>query len=110
RSREIILDLRQPLSSARPAPLPGPVDLDTVARSPDAVISGVTLDEQSRSHVIYLHMPVRSDEQLAYVVTIALQPRAFQNILLPNAKGISVAAVVDREGRFIARSLNYEEW
>ncbi|MDO8911281.1 MAG: response regulator [Phenylobacterium sp.] len=101
-----LFDLRRP-ASAQPRAA-GP-DVAALGRKPFTamVVEGVVRD--AGAHGIALHMPILRDGQLRYILTVELDPRAFHNIAAPRYPAETVvAAVVDRSGRFISRSLRYE--
>ena len=56
-----------------------------------------------------LFAPVVRDGRIPYMVIVDLDARAFQNLLLAATPNGTVTALVDRNGRFIARSLHFEE-
>ncbi|WP_119421207.1 response regulator [Desertibaculum subflavum] len=58
---------------------------------------------------ISLHVPVLRGGAITHVLTLALAPQFYQAAMLQRLPPRSVAAVVDRRGLFIARSLRYEE-
>lgn len=109
RTQEVIIDMRRQFSAPRPATLPGGLDSRSLAGASETLISGPIKDDDSGEYFIYLHMPVRREQQVAYVFTIALRPQVFQDILLSQIAEGTVAAVVDRNGNFVARSLDYQE-
>jgi len=55
---------------------------------------------------LVLHSPVFENAALAFVLTLELDPSDFQAILMSAQPEGGVSAVVDRNGRFIARSLD----
>ena len=59
--------------------------------------------------VIFVHVPVERGGVPRQVMTVALAPQFFQTALLQRLPPAVVAAVVDRQGRFIARNLRFEE-
>ena len=68
-------------------------------------IAGV---ERAGDPVVWIYEPIRRDASVRYVLAAAVRTRVFQDILLANASRSTTAAVVDRSGNFIARSLHYE--
>ncbi len=57
---------------------------------------------------VAVHVPVFEGESPRYVLTVDLDPRIFQTILMAHSPRGGTSAVVDRNGLFIARSLAYE--
>ena len=102
-----LFDLRRPASD--PPRAAGP-DVAALGRRPfrAPVVDGVVRDAGGSS-AIALHMPILRDGRLRYILTVELDPRAFHKIAAPRYPAETVvAAVVDRSGRFISRSLHYE--
>lgn len=56
---------------------------------------------------VYLNKPIGADGR--YMLTVALDPQAFQNILASHAPEHAISALVDREGAFVARSAEFAE-
>jgi signal transduction histidine kinase len=56
---------------------------------------------------VTVHVPVLEKGVLAYVLSAEIGTEDFQAILKSHAPAAGVSAIVDREGRFIARSLDY---
>jgi signal transduction histidine kinase len=56
---------------------------------------------------VYLNKPISADGR--YMLTVALDPEAFQTILASHAPEDAISALVDREGAFVARSVEFEE-
>ncbi len=104
---EPIMDLRRPLEQgAQGAHV---IDANSSFHNDDAVIDGIEREEEGAAPLVYLHQPVIHDGQLLYVITVPIDPTAFQQILREHAPTDPVAAIVDRTARFIARTVNYEQ-
>jgi signal transduction histidine kinase/DNA-binding response OmpR family regulator len=58
---------------------------------------------------VFLHVPIEGGGAIREVLTVALLPQFFQTAMLQRLPPDVVAAVVDREGKFIARNVRYEE-
>jgi signal transduction histidine kinase/CheY-like chemotaxis protein len=71
----------------------------------DITLSGI----DGRCLCMHLFAPVVRGSRVAYLFAIDLDSHAFQRLLIAAAPEGSVTAVVDRDGRFIARTLNYEQ-
>lgn len=102
---EEILDLRRPLGNPRRVALIGGGDLEKLSQAEGAVIGGMN---PTRDHLVFVYFPVARDGQLRYVIAAGIKPQVFQDILLANAPGESTSALVDRDGVFVARTVNYE--
>ncbi|MDX2233252.1 MAG: response regulator [Hyphomonadaceae bacterium] len=73
--------------------------------SPSAItVSGVGVDERGVASIA-IHAPAPADGPPRYTLTILKSPASFQALLEAWSPKVAVAALVDREGRFIARSL-----
>ncbi len=94
-SGEELFSLRRPYSSER-RPLNRAID-------PEAPIQGV-VREGAGCPCIYLNRPIGADAR--YLVTVAVGPVVFQSLLIEHAPGSSVAAIVDRNGNFVARTID----
>ncbi|MDP2011357.1 MAG: ATP-binding protein, partial [Phenylobacterium sp.] len=101
-----LFDLRRP-SSAPPRPAGADVTaLGVTLAAP--LIGGVELDSAG-AYAVPLHLPIRRDGRLRYILTVEIDPYTIQRIAVARYPPETVvAAVVDRSGRFISRSLNYE--
>ena len=75
--------------------------------SPDGapVTDGIT--EISGQMAVLVHVPVPNDAR-NLVVTTAIRPQRFLEILMRRAPEEGVSAIVDRDANFIARSLDHE--
>jgi signal transduction histidine kinase/CheY-like chemotaxis protein len=56
----------------------------------------------------WVYAPVSGEGELRYVLGAGIEPRAFQELLTAVAVAGTTAAVVDRQGQFVARTLNFE--
>lgn len=102
---EEIFDLRRPYSTERSRSSSPPEELEAVRRSREAVVGGVVRESEP---LIYLHTPVLRDGQVKYVLSAGIRPDVFQQILMSQVSEGTIAAVVDRDGNFIARSKDYK--
>ena len=99
-----LFDLRRPLSSA-------PVAMSrsqatAAARLTRPMISGVEPDGAG-GFAVMLRAPVIRDGAVRYVVSVALDPSVFHAVVAARAPAGSIAAVVDRSGAFIGRSVQH---
>jgi signal transduction histidine kinase/CheY-like chemotaxis protein len=67
-------------------------------------------DIERREHpVVWLYVPVRRNEQVTHVVAASLKAKVFQDLLMAYADPDSTAAIVDSDGDFVARTLDYAD-
>jgi signal transduction histidine kinase/CheY-like chemotaxis protein len=102
---EEILDLRRPLTAPRPGPLVAGGDLSVLRHSTKMVVGEVQREPEP---LVFVFMPVMRDQQLAYVLAAGIRPQVYQDILLAQAPPGATSAVVDTHGRFIARTLDFQ--
>lgn len=83
------------------------VDVDAARavarRSPRPVFSGIVRDAQGMP-VITASLPIGLEGKPRYLMLVTLDPSLVQRILMASASTDGVSAVVDPQGRFIARS------
>jgi signal transduction histidine kinase/CheY-like chemotaxis protein len=104
RSGEELFDASRAFSAPIPIPAWHSVAVEAVVRSHTARVGGIDAGPKT----VWIHVPVLRDGQVAYVLAAALKPEPFQEVLLSFADKGSTAAIVDAEGRFVARTLDYE--
>jgi signal transduction histidine kinase len=80
--------------------------LTNVTRSGIAQVGAV---ERASEPLIWIYAPVWRDGSVDYVLAAGIRTEVFQRILLSHAPRKSTAAIVDRSGNFVARTLSYEE-
>jgi len=102
---EEIFDLRRPFGAPRPAVLPDPGTAQLLPDSSGLVIGDVR--QEGSEPLVYLYVPVRREERVRYVLAAAIRPQVFQDILTAQVPAGTVAALVDRNGNFLARTLDY---
>jgi signal transduction histidine kinase/CheY-like chemotaxis protein len=76
------------------------------------VTSGASVvgDIESHEHpVVWLYVPVRNEGRVTHVIAASLKPRIFQDLLTAYAAPGSTAAIVDADGDFVARTVDYSE-
>lgn len=105
RTHQQVFDLRQPYLAANKSAWP----FDQMTFYADQVVIGGVETQAAASPVIYMHYPVMHEQQLRFVISIALDAKAFQNILLTYSSNDAVSAIVDRSGKFIARTIHYQQ-
>jgi signal transduction histidine kinase/ActR/RegA family two-component response regulator len=99
-----IFDLRRPFGERVPLE---PVHADNVRR---VITLGRQLVGNIESHahpVVWIYVPVRDAGKVTFVIAAALKPQMFQDLLLEFAPPDSTSGIVDRNGMFIARTLDY---
>ena len=104
--REEIFDLRRPLGE--PVSIPN-VHEGALRR---LLTSGTSMvgDIESHEHpVVWLYVPVRNEGKLTHVIAASLKPRIFQDLLTAYAAPGSTAGIVDADGDFVARTLDYPQ-
>lgn len=105
-ARRSLLDLRHPPH----ARLTHTANVPDFARmtSDVTLIDGI-VEFGAGDYAIWIHLPVMRDGQLAFVYSIAIDPEMIQGLMLRNTITDSTTAVVDAQGRFIARNVNYTQ-
>ena len=100
-----IFDLRRPLSEPVPVAATHEPNLQRMLSAGGKLIG----DIESHEHpIVWLYVPVRIDGKLAYVISAGLKARVFQDLLMAYASG-TTAAIVDADGDFVARTVDYAE-
>jgi signal transduction histidine kinase/CheY-like chemotaxis protein len=103
---EEIFDLRRPLGE--PAPIDGVHE-----RGLQRLLSAGTPlvgDIESHEHpVVWLYVPARVDGKITHLIAASLKVSPFQNTLSAYAAPGTTAAIVDADGDFVARTLDYDE-
>jgi signal transduction histidine kinase len=104
--RAEIFDLRRPFSEPVPVAAAHEPNLQQIVSQGTQLVG----DIESHEHpVIWLYAPVRIGGKVAYVISAGLKPRVFQDLLMAYAAPGSTAAIVDADGDFIARTVDYEQ-
>jgi signal transduction histidine kinase/CheY-like chemotaxis protein len=75
-----------------------------VGASTEPVVGGIDRIEGAPAVVLHQRVP---DDPRGLVLTIALRPEAFRDMLMAEIPEKSTGAIVDRHGNFIARSLDH---
>jgi signal transduction histidine kinase len=104
--REEIFDLRRRFSE--------PMPIDSVhERGLQRMLSaGAPLvgDIESHEHpVVWLYVPARVDGKITHVIAASLKVSLFQNTLTAYAAPGATAGIVDADGDFVARTVDYDE-
>ncbi|MEQ1811410.1 MAG: ATP-binding protein [Terricaulis sp.] len=58
---------------------------------------------------VSIHQPIQVDDQARYLLTVELDVADMQQALMADVSPPDIGAVVDRQGNFIARTLDYRE-
>ncbi|HEY7639633.1 MAG TPA: response regulator [Steroidobacteraceae bacterium] len=104
--RQEIFDLRHPLGEAAPLAAVHERALRRVIATGTQLVGNV----ESHEHpIVWLYVPVRSEGKVTYAIAAALKPAIFQDVLTAYATPGSTAAIVDGDGDFVARTLDYED-
>ncbi len=102
--REEILDLRRPLGARAPVAALHERDLVRVVKAGKSLAGSI----ESHEHpIVWLYAPVRSDGKVTYIIAAALKPRVFQDLLTAYTVPGSTAGIVDADGDFVARTIDY---
>lgn len=104
-SEQELFDLRRPLGA--PAPLsPAHVDGLKDVRERAGPAAGA-IGPQPEA-LTWVYMPVMLDGQVRYALAAGVSPQVFQELLMAVAQPGSTAALVDRNGTFVARTLHFQ--
>jgi len=104
--REEIFDLRRPFGE--PIAVPGAHEraLQRVIAAGTQLVGSI----ESHEHpIIWVYVPVRTEGTVTYAIAAALKPYIFQDVLTAYAAPGSTGAIVDADGYFIARTVDYSE-
>jgi signal transduction histidine kinase/CheY-like chemotaxis protein len=102
--REEVFDLHRPFGAPRPI---APVHEHDLRR---VLTSGTALDGDIESHehpVVWLYVPARVDGKITHVIAVSLKSSILQNTLTAYASPDATGAIVDADGDFVARTLDY---
>ncbi|MET0984759.1 MAG: response regulator [Steroidobacteraceae bacterium] len=103
----VIVDAAEPAGATQP---PFKLDEGTRFQNDRGTVGGIAVHPNlGPTPLVYLQQPVLRDNDVLYRVTLAVSPTVYQSMVVEQVPLDTVAAVVDRSGRFIARTLNYEK-
>jgi signal transduction histidine kinase len=105
RTRTEIFDLADRLGGAG-HPLQSFADLHPA--NGDAIIGNI-VREGERCPCAYVHLPIFDGGSPRYLLTVALDPRIFQTLLVEHTLPGQVSGIVDRRGFFVARSVAFAD-
>lgn len=100
-----LFDLRRPLGEPRALDAAHAQALDDIRRSQAPIAGSITPPPEA---LAWVYAPVSRDGELRYVLGAGIEPKAFQELLTAVAEPGTTAAIVDRQGSFVARTLSFE--
>jgi len=103
-ARQVVFDLRRPFGEQPPIDGVHERDLQRVIGASRAIAGEIESHERP---VVWLYVPVREAGQVTYVIAVSLKSRVFQEILTAYATPDTTAGIVDANGDFVARSVDY---
>jgi signal transduction histidine kinase/CheY-like chemotaxis protein len=101
-----IFDLNRPFGELVPVSTVHESAVRRLLKTGTQVVGNIESHERP---VVWLYVPVRNEAKVTYVIAASLKPRIFQDLLTAYAAPGSTAAIVDADGDFIARTLDYAE-
>ncbi|MBM0104036.1 response regulator [Steroidobacter sp. S1-65] len=105
RSEQEMFDLRRPFGPPVPVAETHAESLQQIRQRMAPVVGSVTPPPEA---LAWVYSPVVTDGQVRYVLGAAILPQVFQDLLVAVAEPGTTAAIVDSDGRFVARTLNFE--
>src|SRR5688572_13596085 len=105
RAEHEIFDLRRPFGPPAPLTPTHAEGLQEVRRQQAAFAGSIS---EAPEALIWVYTPVVHEQELRYIITAGVSPRVFQDLLVAIAPAGSTAAIVDRDGTFVGRSLGFE--
>jgi signal transduction histidine kinase len=100
-----LFDLRRPLGAPRPLDAMHAQALDEIRRSHAASAGSISAPPEA---LAWVYAPVISNGEVRYLLAAGVEPKAFQELLTAVVEPGTTAAVVDRHGSFVARTLSFE--
>ncbi len=104
-SEQEIFDLRRPLGSPAALTAEHLEGLKEMRKRCEPLAGAVT---HPPGALAWVYMPVRRDGQLRFMLAAGISPQVFQELLVAVAEPDTTAALVDRQGNFVARTLDAE--
>lgn len=102
--RQEVFDLRRQFGERIPAASVHERNLQRVISAGTQIIGGIESHERP---IVWIYVPVRDQGKVTFVIAAGIKPRVFQDMLLSFATPGSTAAIVDGNGNFVARTLDY---
>ena len=100
-----MFDLRRPFGRPVPVAETHAEPLQQIRRSKAPVVGSVTAPPET---LAWVYAPVVTDGQVRHVLAAAILPQVFQELLVAVVEPGTTAGIVDRHGRFAARTLDFE--
>lgn len=100
-----LFDLRRPLREPTGLNEVHAQALTSIRQNPGPIAGSIAPPPEA---LAWVYAPVSSDGELRYVLGAGIEPQAFQELLTAVAAPGTTAAIVDRQGTFVARTLNFE--
>lgn len=98
-----IFDLRRPLGQPAALTAEHLAGLQEMRKRGEPLAGAVTPPPGA---LAWVYMPVLRDGQLRFMLAAAISPQVFQDLLVAVAEPETTAAVVDRQGNFVGRTLD----
>jgi signal transduction histidine kinase len=105
RGEQEIFDLRRPFGEPASLAATHAEGLREVRRQRAAFAGSISPPPEA---LVWVYTPVVHDRELRYVIAAGVSPQVFQDLLVAIAPAGSTAAIVDRHGNFVGRSLSFE--
>jgi len=102
--REEVFDLHRPFGAPRPIAPVHEHDLRRVLTSGTALVGDIESHERP---VVWLYVPARVDGKITHVIAVSLKSSILQNTLTAYASPDATGAIVDADGDFVARTVDY---
>jgi signal transduction histidine kinase/CheY-like chemotaxis protein len=104
--REEIFDLRRPFGARAPVGTVHERDLRRVLAAGVPVVGEI----ESHEHpVVWLYVPARVNDKVTHIVAASLKTHIFQNTLTAYTVPDAIGGIVDADGDFVARTVDYAE-
>jgi len=100
-----LFDLRRPLGDSKALDATQAQALHDMRRSQIPIAGSITPAPEA---LAWVYAPVISNGQLRYMLGAGIEPQAFQELLAAVAEPGTTAALVDRHGTFVARTVSFE--
>jgi signal transduction histidine kinase len=106
RSGQELFDLRRPFGAPEALAEVHALALQDVRQAAAPIAGSVTRAPEA---LAWVYAPVLNDGEVRFVLAAGIVPEVFQELLAAVAKPGTTAAIVDRQGAFVARTLNFDE-
>jgi signal transduction histidine kinase/CheY-like chemotaxis protein len=105
-SGQELFDLRRPFGEPKPLDPVHAQALSDIRQLEVPIAGSITPPPEA---LAWVYAPVSGEGELRYVLGAGIEPQAFQELLMAVAGTSATAAIVDRQGKFVARTLNFEK-